>query len=65
MINDDIAKLAAQIERTRDWASEAKRLSGEITDALARERLLQHAEELARLARALEVQIGVLKRQPA
>ena len=65
MINDDIAKLAAQIERTRDWAGEAKRLAADITDALARERLLQHAEELGRLARALEAQIGVLKRQPA
>ena len=65
MTKDDIAKLAAQLERTRGWASEAKRLSGQISDALARESLLQHAEELARLARALEAQIGVLKRQPA
>ncbi len=58
---DDIAGLQPHIAALRDRAAQARRLAKEITDKLAREGLLQHAEEFERRAEELEARLAVLR----
>ena len=68
MSNDDeIAGLQPHIAALHERAAQARRLAKEVTDKLAREGLLQHAEEFERRAEELEARLAVLKEaaQPA
>ena len=58
---EDIAGLQPHIAALRERAAQARRLAKEVTDKLAREGLLQHAEEFERRAEELEVRLAVLR----
>lgn len=62
MSNDDeIAGLRPHIAALQERAAQARRLAKEVTDKLAREGLLQHADEFERRAEELEARLAVLK----
>lgn len=58
---EEMAGLQPHIAALRERALQARRLAREITDKLAREGLLQHAEEFERRAEELEARLAVLK----
>jgi predicted nucleic acid-binding Zn-ribbon protein len=64
---EEIVGLQPHIAALRERAFQARRLAKEITDKLAREGLLQHAEEFENRAEELEARLAVLKQasQPA
>jgi predicted nucleic acid-binding Zn-ribbon protein len=58
---DEIAGLQPHIDALQERAFQARRLAKEVTDRLAREGLLRHAEEFERRAQELEARLAVLK----
>jgi len=58
---DDIAGLQPHIAALRERGAQARRLAKEVMDKLAREGLLQHAEEFERRAEELETRLAILK----
>jgi hypothetical protein len=62
MSDDDYtAGLKPQITALRERAAQARRLANEVDDKLAREGLVQHAEEFEQRAEELEAHLSVLK----
>jgi hypothetical protein len=59
------AGLKPHIAALRERAGQARRLANEVDDKLAREGLIQHAEEFERRAEELEAQLAVLKEAPS
>jgi len=57
------AGLKPHIAALRERAGQARRLANEVDDKLAREGLIQHAEEFERRAEELEAQLAVLKEE--
>jgi hypothetical protein len=55
------AGLKPHIAALRERAAQARRLAGEVDDKLAREGLIQHAEEFEHRAEELEAQLAVLE----
>ena len=58
---ESISGLRPHIAALRERAAQARRLAKEVMDKLAREGLLQHAEEFERRAEELELRLAVLK----
>jgi len=58
---DDLAGLPPHIAALRERAAQARRLAKELSDRLAREGLIQHAEEFERRAEELEARLAVVK----
>ncbi|HWE72992.1 MAG TPA: hypothetical protein VG328_07520 [Stellaceae bacterium] len=57
------AGLKPHIAALRGRAAQARRLAKEVDDKLAREGLIQHAEEFERRAQELEAQLAVLNEE--
>jgi hypothetical protein len=57
------AGLKPHIAALRERAAQARRLANEVDDTLAREGLIQHAEEFECRAQELEAQLAVLKEE--
>jgi hypothetical protein len=62
---ESAAGLKPHIAALRERAVQARRLANEVEDRLAREGLIQHAEEFERRAEELEAQLAVLKELPS
>jgi hypothetical protein len=59
--HQDVAGLVLHVAALRERAAEARRLAAEISDKLAQEGLLKHADEFDRHAEALEARIAAAK----
>ncbi|HEX3974088.1 MAG TPA: hypothetical protein VHX19_22325 [Stellaceae bacterium] len=57
------AGLKPHIAALRERAAQARRLANEVDDKLAREGLIQHADEFERRAQDLEAQLVALKEE--